>query len=111
MFIRSNAGICIIIFCGGGLKIEKMQTHAVACSFCNSVVYGWLCNQRTERRGIAKYKRESRRIIYNRRGKKEKEITTLRWGIIGEYNFVGDDIEFIDKKRASKVNATLKEKD
>ena len=43
-------------------------------------------------------------------GKKEKEITTLRWGIIGEYNFVGDDIEFIDKKRASKVNATLKEK-
>ena len=44
-------------------------------------------------------------------GKKEKEITTLRWGIIGEYNFVGDDIEFIDKKRASKVIATLKEKD
>ena len=40
----------------------------------------------------------------------EEEVTTLRWGVIGEYTFVGDEVEFVDKKRASNVNSVLKEK-
>ncbi len=41
----------------------------------------------------------------------EEEVTTIRWGVIGQYNCADPDKkEFVDRKRNSAINAALKEK-